>query len=114
MLWETFLTDCTIQTKSTASDGQGGVITTWDKGSTFKAAIVKNTTAAERIAEKQGIKASYTITTPSTVSLKFHDIFKRDSDSKLFIVTSDDTDSKPPAVATFEFNQVTAEEWDKP
>ena len=27
MLWETFLTDCTIQTESTVSDGQGGVIT---------------------------------------------------------------------------------------
>ena len=99
---------------TSVSDGQGGITTTWSDGETFEAAIVKNTTAAERIAEKQGVKASYTITTPSTVSLKFHDIFKRNSDSKLFIVTSDATDSKPPAVATFEFNQVNAEEWDRP
>lgn len=114
MLWEDFLTNCTIQTKTTESDGQGGVITTWAAGTTFKAAIVKNNTAADRIAEKQGVKASYTVTTPTTVSLKFHDIFKRNSDNKLFIVTSNATDSAPPLTASFMFNQVSAEEWEKP
>lgn len=103
-----------MQTKSTVSDGQGGVTTTWANGNTFKAAIVKNNTAVERVAEKQGIKASYTITTPATVSLNFHDIFKRDSDNKTFIVTSSSVDSKPPKVASFAFNQVDAEEWEKP
>lgn len=114
MLWETFLTDCTKQSKSTVSDGQGGVVTTWTNGNTFKAAIVKNSTAVERVAEKQGIKASYTVTTPANVSLQFHDIFKRNSDNKVFIVTSSSVDSKPPQVASFSFNQVSAEEWEKP
>lgn len=114
MLWETFLTECTMQTKSTISDGQGGVVTSWTNGDTFLSAIVKNSTAIERVAEKQGVKASYTVTTPVTVSLKFHDIFKRNSDNKTFIVTSNSSDSKPPQVSTFKFNQVTAEEWEKP
>lgn len=114
MLWESFLTNCTKQTKSTVSDGQGGVTVTWTNGDTFKAAIVKNSTAIERVAEKQGIKASYTVTTPVDVMLQFHDIFKRNSDNKMFIVTSSATDSTPPKVASFGFNQVTAEEWDKP
>ena len=114
MLWETFLTDCTKQSKSTVPDGQGGVTVTWTEGDTFKAAIVKNSTAIERVAEKQGIKASYTVTTPVDVMLQFHDIFKRNSDGKLFIVTSSSVDSKPPQVASFSFNQVTAEEWEKP
>lgn len=114
MLWEEFLTECTKQTKATVSDGQGGVTVTWADGDTFNAAIVKNSTVMERIAEKQGVKASYRVTTPAATVLQFHDIFKRKSDSKLFIVTSSATDSKPPQVATFSFNQVTAEEWDKP
>lgn len=112
MLWETFLADCTMQTKTTVSDGQGGVTTTWANGSAFKAAIVKDMTAFERVAEKQGIKASYTITTPTTTTLKFHDVFKRNSDSKKFIVTSDAVDSQPPSVSSFQFNQVTAEEFE--
>ena len=114
MLWETFLTNCTKQSKSTVSDGQGGVVTTWATGDTFKAAIVKNSTAVERVAEKQGVKASYTVTTPADVMLQFHDIFKRNADNKMFIVTSNSVDSKPPQVASFAFNQVSAEEWDKP
>lgn len=111
MLWETFFKDCTMQTKATVSDGQGGVTTTWTDGSTFKAAIVKNSTVLERVAEKQGVQASYTVTTSVNISLKFHDIFKRDSDNKLFIVTSNATDSEPPEFASFKFNQVTAEEF---
>lgn len=111
MLWETFFTDCTMQSKTTVSDGQGGVTTDWTNGSTFKAAIVKSNTAVERVAERQGAKAGYIITTPIDIVLKFHDVFKRDKDSKLFIVTSDATDTSPPEFATFKFNQVTAEEF---
>ena len=112
MLWETFFTDCTMQSKTTVSDGQGGVITTWGNGNTFKAAIVKNSTVFERIAEKQGVIASYTITTSTNTTLKFHDVFKRNSDSKKFIVTSNAVDSQPPNVSSFHFNQVTAEEFE--
>lgn len=111
MLWETFLTECTMQIKSEISDGQGGVVTSWADSDTFNAAIVKNNSAVERVAEKQGVTASYTITTPSTVNLKFHDIFKRNSDNKTFRVISNTLDSSPPKVATFSFNQVNAEEW---
>ena len=100
-----------MQIKSEISDGQGGVVTSWTDGDTFNAAIVKNNSAVERVAEKQGVTASYTITTPSTVNLKFHDIFKRNSDNKTFRVISNTLDSSPPKVATFSFNQVNAEEW---
>lgn len=111
MLWEQFLTKCTMQVKTEVPDGQGGVVTSFNDGSVFQAAIIKNSSAVERVAEKQGITASYTITTPSTVSLKFHDIFKRNSDNKTFRVISNALDSNPPKVATFSFNQVNAEEW---
>lgn len=111
MLWEQFLTKCTMQVKTEVPDGQGGVVTSFSDGSVFQAAIIKNSSAVERVAEKQGITASYTITTPSTVSLKFHDIFKRNSDNKTFRVISNALDSSPPKVATFYFNQVNAEEW---
>lgn len=112
MLWETFFKDCTKLTKATASDGQGGVTTEWTNGDTFKASIVKINTAFERVAEKQGVKASYRITTLPTVSFSFHDVFKRNSDSKKFIVMSNSTDSQPPEFASFKFNQVVAEEFE--
>ena len=111
MLWKTFFTDCTKIAKTTTSDGQGGVTTEWTNGDTFKAAIVKISTAMERVAEKQGVKASYRITTSIDTALNFHDIFKRNSDNKKFIVTSNATDSQPPEFASFKFNQVLAEEF---
>lgn len=114
MLWEEFLTECKIQKKTSVSDGQGGFTTSWTDNVTFNAAIVKNTSTAAQIAEKQGITAMYTITIPTSITLNFHDIFKRISDNKIFRVTSNYTDSKPPKSASFAFYQVTAEEWELP
>jgi len=111
MLWETFLVPCVTQTLNRVSDGQGGFTTTLTDGTEFNAAIVKDTTIEEKVAEKDISVANYLITTKEDIVLNFHDIIKRKSDNKMFRVTSDYLDSKPPGVATFKFNQVSAEEW---
>jgi hypothetical protein len=64
-----------------------------------------------RIAEAQGVKSLYTITTTKNVNLQFHDVFKRVSDNKIFRVTSDGDDNKTPASASLNMRQVTAEEF---
>ena len=103
---------CNILDKRTASDGYGGYTVTYSEGAEFKAAIVLDTSMAARVAEQQGVKALYTITTETAMNLQYHDVFRRNSDKKIFRVTSDGDDKKTPASASLNMRQVSGEEWE--
>lgn len=106
--------ECVMLDKKTAPDGYGGVSTSWVEGAGFSAAITFNTTMEARAAEKQGVTSMYTVTTPRSTTLEYHDVFKRISDGKVFRVTSDGDDSYTPKSAALDMRQVTAEEWSLP
>ena len=108
-LIDTFKVPCTLVEKTRVSDGEGGWVTQWADSVKFEAAIVLDSSINARIAESQGVTGVYTVTTDRKVIMEFHDVFRRDSDSQIFRVTKvlDPT----PGVATFQFNQVQAEEW---
>lgn len=110
-LIDTFKTRCQLMEKTRVPDGEGGWTTSWVAGVEFDAAIVLDTTLQARVAEKEGMTAVYTVTTDRSLPLDFHDVFRRLSDGKTFRVTSDSTDKHTPDVASFQFAQVTAEEW---
>ena len=97
--------------KRSVSDGEGGFTTSWTDGAEFLAAVVRNTTSTVRIAEQEGFTNVYTVTTSPNAHLDFHDVFKRKSDGQVFRVTSDGSDVRTPDVASFSFEQVSAEEW---
>lgn len=110
-LIDAFKEGCVLMEKTRVPDGEGGWTTRWVDGLEFDAAVVMDTTLSARVAEKQGMTAVYTVTTDRNVPLDFHDVFRRVSDGKTFRVTSDSTDKETPDVATFQFHQVNAEEW---
>lgn len=110
-LIDAFKERCTLMEKTRVPDGEGGWTTVWTPGMEFDAAIVMDTTMQARVAEHEGMTAVYTVTTDRSVPLDFHDVFRRNSDDKTFRVTSDSTDKQTPDVASFQFAQVTAEEW---
>lgn len=103
-----------ILDKTTAPDGYGGVITTWTDGAEFDAAAVLDASPEARVAEAQGIRPVYTITTHRSVILRFGDVVKRDRDDKTFRIKSDGDDKLTPNSATLDMRQVTAEEWGLP
>lgn len=103
--------ECVFQNKSIVPDGYGGYVTVWSGGASFNAAIVFDTSIEARIADKQGVTGLYTVTTPKSLTLEYHDVFKRKSDGKVFRVTSDGDDKHTPASASLNMRQVTAEEW---
>lgn len=113
LLTET-MTKCVLLDKKTVSDGVGGYIQEWYDGVEFDCAIVFNTSMEARIAESQGVKSLYTITTSKNITLEYHDVFRRVEDGKIFRVTSDGDDKKTPASSTLNMRQVTAEEWSLP
>lgn len=111
MLVDNFKVPCVMMERRTVSDGEGGFTTEWTEGASFDAAIVRDTTLAARVAEKEGITNTYTVTTGKNALLDFHDVFKRLSDGQVFRVTSNADDMQTPDVASFSFMQATAEEW---
>lgn len=97
--------------RKSESDGVGGFNVTWIEGATFRAAITFDTSIEARTAQKQGVTSLYTVTTNRAAGLKYHDVFKRLSDGKIFRVTSDGDDKFTPVSSGLDMRQVTAEEW---
>lgn len=104
--------DCTILDRITRPDGYGGYTSEWVSGAPIKCAIVFDSSMQARIAETQGVKALYTITTEKNVNLQYHQVLRRERDGKIFRVTSDGDDKHTPASAGLNMRQVTGEEWD--
>lgn len=102
---------CHLIDKTTVDDGYGGYNAVWVEGANIQCAIVLNSSLQAKIAEKQGVTALYTITTSKAVNLQFHDVIRRDSDNKVFRVTSDGDDNKTPASAGLDMREVSAEEY---
>lgn len=111
-LIESMSTGCVMMNETSVPDGEGGFTTTWVEGVSFSAAIVRNNSLNARVAEKQGVTEIYTVTTPRGTALKLMDVFKRVKDGAIFRVKSNAIDSETPEVATFQFEQVTAEKWE--
>lgn len=105
------MTACIMIDKRTVSDGRGGFVTTWVDGAEIQAAIVFDSSMQARVAEAQGVKSLYTITTGRGINLQFHDVLRRVEDGKVFRVTSDGDDKKTPQSAGLNMRQVSAEEW---
>ena len=112
MLIDEMKEDCAMLDKHTVSDGMGGFSYEWVEGARFRAAVIKDGTLAARVAEKQGVNEVYTVTVDKTISLQFHDVFRRLSDGYVFRVTDNISDSKSPERATFSIGQVHAERWE--
>lgn len=105
------MTDVALLDKKRTPDGEGGFIENWVESVVFKAAITFDASMESRIAEKQGVSSRYTVTTGKNAKLEYHDVIRRLSDGKVFRITSDGDDKQTPKSATFQFLQVTAEEW---
>ena len=105
---------CTMLHKTTQPEGYGGETTAWIDGATFDAAITFDSSMEARVAQSQGVKSLYTVTTKKSKVLEYHEVFRRESDGKLFRVTSDGDDKATPDSATLNMRQVTAEEFEVP
>ena len=105
------MTLCVMIDRTTQPDGEGGTLTNWIEGAAFNAAITFDNSIEAKAAAVQGVTSLYTVTVSKRVKLEYHDVFKRLSDGKVFRVTSDGDDKITPERASFQFAQVSAEEW---
>lgn len=105
------MVDVVMLDRKSESDGEGGFIPVWSEGASFRAAITFDSSIEARTAQKQGVTSLYTVTTRRAAVLKYHDVFKRLSDGKIFRVTGDGDDKFTPRSSALDMRQVTAEEW---
>ena len=106
--------DCLILNQVRTDDAYGGHGKTWTPGKAFKAAIAKNRSPEQKIAEKQGISESFTVVVEEGMTLNYHDVFKRVSDEAIFRVTSRTKDSTAHPASTVRIAVVNAERWELP
>ena len=93
-------------------DSVGSYTDVYTPGAKFKAAIAKNTTTEQQIAEKQGISEAFTVVVQKGFVLDYHDVFQRLSDNAIFRVTSRTVDSMAHPASTVRIAKVTAERWE--
>ena len=105
------MTACTMVLPVETEDGLGGCVVTFKDGDSFSAAIVVKSHGQAKIADKQEASDVYTVITPKSTVLRFHDLFRRESDGRVFRVTSDGSDDKTPNSASLDMRQVGAEEF---
>ena len=106
--------ECQILNHVRTDDAFGGYTDAWTNGAKFKAAIAKQTSPEQVIAEKEGITETFTVVVEDTFTLDYHDVFKRLSDNTVFRVTSRTTDSTAHPASTVRIAKVTAARWALP
>lgn len=88
-LWESMQEPCVRVTKTQTADGLGGHYTEWneDTDSDLMAAIIQDSSNEMLIAEQQGARTIYTITTAS--SIYYNSYIRRVRDGQLFKIVTD-------------------------
>lgn len=111
-LLERMRTPCVLLERTRIPDREGGFDVKWVDGVTIFASVTMDSTAQVQIAEAQAVSSTYTVTTDRAVRLEYNDVFRRESDGKIFRVISDAGDKVSPDGSGLDIAQVTAEKWE--
>lgn len=110
-LLENAYEDFTVMNKSIVDDGYGGTTVVWSDGATIKGAMVYDSSTQMKVAQAMGVTSAYTLTVQKNVELDYHTVIRRESDKKIFRLTSNSDDKKTPEEAALNMRQYSAEEW---
>lgn len=103
--------DFTIINKAVVDDGYGGTTVVWSDGASIKGALVFDSSTQMKVAEAMGVTSAYTLTVKRGVELDYHTVIRRESDARIFRITSNSDDKKTPPSAGLDMRQYSAEEW---
>lgn len=103
--------DFTVINKAIVDDGYGGTTIVWTDGATIKGAMVYDNSTQMKVAQAMGVTASYTLTVKKSLELDYHTVLRRESDKKIFRLTTNSDDNKTPVTAGLDMRQYSCEEW---
>lgn len=98
-LLDDFARDCVILEKRRTPDGEGGYITYWEDGISFKNYQALDTSMEARIAEQQGVTSVYSALVDKSVPIEYNDYFRDESTGKTYRVTSNPEEKQAPKSA---------------
>lgn len=84
------------------------------KEKTINGAVGTLSKQEKLIAEANGIKATYVITTDLTDQLPYDTIIKREKFGQFLRIKSEPADATPPSISSFDWCQVYAEKFEMP
>lgn len=103
-----------VLNKAIVADGEGGQVTVWTPGLKFMAAVTLDDTTEMLIAQAQGVKGAYSVTTNKSTRLPYHTVFRRVSDhDAIFRIVSKD-EFAPPSTSSLDIRGNRAEEYALP
>lgn len=101
----------TVINKAIIDDGYGGTTTAWTDGATIKGALTFDSSTQMKVAQAMGVTAAYTLTVKRNIELDYHTVIRRESDQKIFRLTTNSDDKKTPQSAGLDMRQYSAEAW---
>lgn len=106
MAIEDFYSNLKFVEKKLIPDGLGGYEEKYVEGIEFKGDISFQTSLETKLAEQQGVKSIYTVTTSKNIPLKYNDVIKRKNE--YYRITSE-ANSSPGGISELDISQYTAE-----
>lgn len=97
--------------KKIIPDEFGGYTESYTEGAEFKGAVTTTNSTIMRIAEQQGVKSLYTVTTTKNVPLKFNDVIYSEETNGYYQITSDEMET--PRSAGLDIRQFSAKKFSK-
>ena len=113
-LLDEYTVKCRILTKTITEDPVGGYKTEWTPGTCFQAAWEYESAPEITVAEQQGVSRTYRIYVDKTLSLDFHDVFRRKDNGQIYRVTNPGTDRKTPSFSLLNKRLIEVEKWELP
>ena len=113
-LLDEYTVECTLLTKTISPDPVGGYTTKWTDGATFKAAWEYQSAPEITVADQEGVARTYRIYVDKTLSLDYHDAYRRKDDSQVYRVTNPGTDRKTPSFSMLNKRLIEVEKWELP
>lgn len=105
-----FYKDVIFLNKISQSDGLGGIEFVYIEGVKFKGVITRESNTQIRIAEQEGLKAVYTLSTSKSIQIDFGDLIKYEG--KVYKVVSNKNELQTPHFSNLDLQQYIVEKYE--
>lgn len=113
-LMDVYNTTCVLLVRSNVKDGLGGWKQVYTAGDEFIAAWEYESAPEITVAEQQGVERTYMIYVDKTLSLDYHDTFRRADNGQIYRVTNPGTDRFTPGFSPLNKRVIEVEKWKLP
>ena len=98
-----FYSDVYYLDKKSTPDGLGGFDVVYTEGVSFKGVVTTENSIQVRLAEQQGVKSTYTLTTNKGIELSYGDLIK--NNNKIYKVVSNKNEVQTPSFSQLDVQQ---------